>query len=411
MPVLVDIAQLATCRAEGTQDELHAIPDAALVWRGTDVLWTGARAELPPAYAAEERFSAQHKLVIPGLIDCHTHLAFAGDRVHEFQRRIRGESYLAIAESGGGIAYTVRATRAAAQEELEARCLTTLADMLALGVTSIEAKSGYGLELDSELKLLRVYRSLSARQPIEISATLLAAHTVPVEYRARREAYVALVREQILPQVANEALATFCDVFVEKSAFTLAEARAIFTQAKAHGLGIKIHADQLSAGGGAELAAELQAISASHLEHASDDGLRALAAAGAVAEFLPLAALYTFERPLAARRLLELGLSVAVASDYNPGSAPSYHLPLALLLACTTGRMTPNEALKGATLVAARALGRAARIGSLEPGKQADFALIDAPDVAHWLCHFRGDRALATVKRGALVHGQLARAR
>lgn len=405
MPVLANIGELASCRAEGGQGALHAIREAALVWEGERILWLGEERALPEAYQALPRWDAGGKLVVPGLIDCHTHLGFGGFRADEFARRIAGESYLEIAQKGGGIASTMRATRAASRDELVARALPMLREMAALGVTTLEAKSGYGLTLEDELKQLEALRRLGAAQPLEIVPTLLAAHVVPPEYRERREDYVALIVDQLIPRVAQAGLARFCDAFVEQGAFTLDEARRILSCASAHGLGVKLHADQLHAGGGAELAAELGATSADHLEHSTEAALAALAAGGVVAVNLPLAALYTFEAPFAARGAIERGVAVAVATDFNPGSAPSYHLPLALLLACTRSRMTPAEALKGATLYAARALGLEARLGSLEPGKQADFALIDAPDVMHWLYHFRPTLALLTVKRGLPIHG------
>ncbi len=405
MPVLSNIAELATCRAEGGQGSVNAIADAALVWEGERIVWVGEERALPEAYRALERWDAGRKLVVPGLVDCHMHLVFGGFRADEFARRVAGESYLEIAQKGGGIASTVRATRAASREQLVERALPMLREMAALGVTTVEAKSGYGLSVADELKQLEALRELGRLQPLEILPTLLAAHVVPREYVQERARYVELIVDQLIPEVARQGLARFCDAFVEQGAFTLEEARRILSCAAAHGLGIKLHADQLHAGGGAELAAELDAVSADHVEHSSEAALRALAARGVVAVNLPLAALYTFEQPFAARRALAHGVSVAVATDFNPGSAPSYHLPLALLLACTRSRMTPHEALMGATLYAARALRLEERVGSLEPGKQADFALLDAPDVLHWLYHFRPTLALLTVKKGTPIHG------
>ncbi|MEM8600761.1 MAG: imidazolonepropionase [Bacteroidota bacterium] len=403
MPVLTDIATLATCRAEGGQAAIHAIPDAALVWEGDTICWVGSEAELPVEYAAWERQSAGGRLVVPGLIDGHTHLAFGGWRADEFAARIQGTSYLDIARAGGGIASTVRATRAASEDDLVARGAGFLDAMRALGVTTVEAKSGYGLSVADELKTLRAYRRLAASQPTRLVPTCLAAHIVPPEYADDRDAYVRLITDDLLPRIADESLARFCDVFVEDTAFTPDEALTIFAAAAEHGLRAKLHADQLTDTGGAALAAEVGAASADHLECVSDEGIAALAKADVVAVSLPLATLYLHVAPLPAPRLIEAGVAVAVATDFNPGSAPSFHLPFALTLACTMQRMTPAEALKGATLYAARAIGMEAEVGSLEPGKRADFAVIDAPDVDHWLYHLRPNACVRTVIGGETV--------
>jgi imidazolonepropionase len=401
LKLLENITQLATCRAEGGQGEIHAIPDAALVWEGGLIRWVGPRRELPAEYAGAERQDAGGGVVIPGLVDCHTHLAFAGWRAEEFELRILGRSYLEIAEAGGGIARTVRLTRAAPERDLVERAAGFLAEMVSLGVTTVECKSGYGLDREHELRLLRAYRSLAGRQPVRIVPTLLGAHVVPPEFAGNRAAYVSLVIEELIPAVAGEDLARFCDVFVERSAFTVDEARRILRAGQAAGLGAKLHADQLTAGGGAELAAEVGAVSADHLECATDAGVAAMARAGVVAVSLPLASLYLGQRPFPARRWIDAGVAVAVATDFNPGSAPSIHLPFALTLACTLQRMTPAEALKGATIIAARAVGLEARVGSLEPGKAADFALLDAPDVDHWVYHLRANACRGTVIGGS----------
>ncbi len=400
MPTLRNIGLLATCRAEGAQADIHPIPRAALAWDEGRIVWTGPEAELPPRFGGAETLDAGGRLVIPGLVDCHNHLAFAGWRADEFERRLKGESYLQIAASGGGIAATVLATRAASEVDLTARAARALDGMLALGVTTVECKSGYGLDQESELELLRIYRRLAETGPVRLVPTLLAAHTVPLDYRDRRAAYVSLVVDRIIPAVAAERLARCCDAFVEESAFTVDEARKVLLAGRAAGLAPKLHADQLTAGGGAELAAEVGALSADHLDCVSPAGMAALHAAGVVAVSLPLATLYLGQRPMPARALIEAGVRVAVATDFNPGSAPSWHLPLALTLACTLQRMTPAEALKGATIHAARAVGLEAEIGSLEPGKAADFAIIDAPDVNHWLYHFRPNACLQTVVGG-----------
>ncbi|HMH54886.1 MAG TPA: imidazolonepropionase [Gemmatimonadales bacterium] len=402
MKVLANIGQLATCRAEGGQGDIHVIPRAALVWEEKEILWVGPERELPAAYGTAERVDVGGRLVIPGLIDCHTHLAFAGWRAGEFAQRIQGRTYLEIARAGGGIASTVRQTRAASEEELVQRATGFLEEMVALGVTTVECKSGYGLDEETELKLLRAYRWLAREQAVRLVPTFLGAHMVPAEFQNDREGYVELLTERLIPRIAGDQLANFCDVFVEESAFSVAEARRILRAGQDAGLGSKLHADQLTDGAGAELAGEVGAVSADHLEHISERGIAALRKAGVVAVSLPLAALYLRQQPMPARRLIDSGVAVAVATDFNPGTAPSYHLPLALTLACTLQRMTPAEALKGATVYAARAVGLEAEIGSLEPGKAADFAVIDAPDVDHWLYHFRPNACVMTIAGGTL---------
>ena len=403
MNLLDNIAQLATCRPEGGQEEIHPVADAAMVWSGTTIRWVGPRSELPGEYHKATRFDAQGGTVVPGLVDCHTHLAFGGWRADEFTRRIQGATYLEIAAAGGGILRTMRLTREAGEESLYQRARGVVREMISLGVTTIECKSGYGLDREHELELLRVYRRLSESEPVRIVPTFLGAHVVPPEYRERREAYVALLVEELIPAIAAGRLATCCDAFVEDSAFSVEEARRILLAGRAAGLAPRLHADQLSASGGAELAAEVGALSADHLEQVSEAGIAALARRGVVAVSLPLASLYLGQPPMPARRLIDAGVAVAVATDFNPGSAPSYHLPLAMTLACTLQRMTPAEALKGATLHAAKALGLEQRVGSLERGKAADFALIDAPDVDHWLYHFRPNACRLTVAGGQVV--------
>ncbi len=400
MNLLTNIGLLATCRADGAQGDIHAIRRAVLAWEDGRVVWAGAEAELPDRLRSADARDAGGRLVVPGLIDCHTHLAFGGWRADEFERRLAGESYLQIAAAGGGIAATMRATRALDEHALAARAAGFLSEMLALGVTTVECKSGYGLDVAHELKLLRAYRRLAELGPQRIVPTLLAAHVVPPEYRDRRDAYVRLIVEEMIPGAAAERLARCCDVFVEESAFSVEEARRILEAGRAAGLAPKLHADQLTSGGGAELAGAVGALSADHLECVSAAGVLALRDAGVVAVSLPLAALYLGQTPMPARRLIAAGVRVAVATDFNPGSAPSWHLPLALTLACTLQRMRPAEALKGATIYAARAIGLESEVGSLEPGKLADFAVIDAPDVNHWLYYLRPNACVETVIGG-----------
>lgn len=403
MPVLKNIATLVTPPPPSGQDTatpLHQTEDAALAWRGETIEWVGRATKCPPEYDDEPTHDANGALVVPGLIDCHTHLAFGGWRADEFSMRLNGRSYLEIANAGGGIARTMRQTRAASEDALYDRCRKFLKRMADLGVTTVEAKSGYGLTVEDELKQLRVYDRLQANQPVEVVSTLLGAHAVPPEYDDNREGYLRLLENELIPEVAEADLAEFCDAFVEESAFTPDEVRRLFETARKNGLRPKLHADQLTDTGGAVLAAEVDAASADHLECISNDGIDALAASDTVAVSLPIATLYLGQDPLPARALRDADVPVAVATDFNPGSAPSYHLPFAMMLACTLQRMPPDEVLAGATRRAAAALDRAHRIGSLAPGMRADFALIDAPSLNHWLYHFRPNATKTTYVEG-----------
>lgn len=403
MQILRNIGTLVTCRADGGQGEVHVTHDAALAWNGGGILWAGPSSEMPANMGTAVMFDAKGGLVVPGLVDCHTHLAFGGWRAEEFEQRCRGATYQEIAASGGGIMSTVRATRAASDDELFSRARRFSEAMTQLGVTTVECKSGYGLTFDDELRLLRVYRRLASEDGVRVVPTLLGAHTVPADLKGNRQGYIRMLVEELIPAVAAEKLARFCDVFVDRSAFSVDEARAILKAGAAAGLALKLHADQFADDGGAALAAEVGAVSADHLEHVSDAGIAALGKAGTVAVSLPIASLYLRQPPMPARRLIEAGVPVAVATDFNPGSAPSYHLPLAMTLACTLQGMTPAEALKGATLYAARAAGVEERAGSLEPGKRADFVVIDADSVEQWLYHFRPNACRWTVIGGLTV--------
>jgi imidazolonepropionase len=398
--VLTHIGELATCPPGGAQGDAGLISDAAMIVEDDRVQWCGPAEDLPPTGEHAERIDCRGRLVIPGLVDCHTHLCFGGWRGNEFAQRIAGASYQDIVAAGGGIRSTVSATRQSTREELAARARSALDGMLALGVTTVECKSGYGLDHDTEIRQLEVYRDLQADHAIDLVPTFLGAHIIPAEYENNRADYIDLLCRQVLPEVAERKLALFCDVFVEQNAFSVSEARQILQTADRLGLGLKVHAEQLSHCGGAELAAELGAVSAEHLEHISERGMAAMAASGTVAVSLPIASLYLGEGFLPARSLIETGVSVAVATDFNPGSAPSYHLPLALMLACTQQAMTPAEALCGATSIAARAVGLKGRAGSLVTGSRADLAIMDAPDLNHWLYHFQPNACRGVMKAG-----------
>lgn len=403
MPLLKDIACLATCRDEGGPGELHPIGDAAVAWRDGRITWVGPEEELPEDYASDTVYSAGGGMVIPGLVDCHTHLSFGGWRPREFALRMQGKSYLEINKEGGGILSTMKATRGSTEDELFEKSLDFLRRMHRLGVTTVECKSGYGLSTGHELKTLRVYRRLAEEGLQHIEATFLGAHTLPPEYADDREGYLDLVCHEMIPAVAEEGLARFCDVFLEEGAFSREEARRVLVAGQAAGLVPKLHADQLSSCGGAELAGELEAASADHLEQISDEGIAAMAEAGVVGVTLPIASLYTRQPPLDCRKLLEAGVPVAVATDFNPGSAPSYDLHLAMMLACTQGWLSPAQALKGATLQAARALRMEREVGSVEEGKWADLAVVDAPDPEFWMYHWRPGAVTQVFQRGKAV--------
>jgi imidazolonepropionase len=404
MIVLRNIGQLATCSASAVQQDAGLIDNAALVIEENRIIWAGHEQQLPQPFNDLDYTDCGQRLVTPGLIDCHTHLCFGGWRGDEFEMRLQGRSYQQIAAAGGGIRSTVAATRSDPSEELLEKALNSLENILALGVTTLECKSGYGLELEAELKQLQVYRQLNDQQAVDLIPTFLGAHMVPDEYQQHREAYINLLCDVLIPAVSEQNLALFCDVFVEEGAFSINEARKILETARRAGLGLKVHADQLSNGGGAIFAAGMSAVSAEHLEYADEQGIKALAQAGTVAVSLPLASLYLRERYLPARQMLDAGVRVAVATDFNPGSAPSYHLPLAMTLACINQQMTPQEVLMAATTVAARAIAAEQRIGSLLPGFEADIAIFDTPSLNHWLYHFRANACCGVIKAGQWRH-------
>jgi imidazolonepropionase len=344
-------------------------------------------------------------LLVPGLIDSHTHLVFAGSREDEFVQRSAGKSYLDIAEAGGGIQKTVQAVRRASLDELVALALPRLARMLSYGVTTVEVKSAYGLNVDDEIKMLETVKRLSELQPIELVSTYLAAHAIPPEYRDRRQAYVDLVvSDELMGRVTDEGLAEFCDVFCEESAFTVDESRRILEKGKDHGLIPKIHADQITQMGASRLAGEVGAITAEHLEHIDDSGIAALKEASVIAGLLPACSFYLGVPQAPARRLLDEGIPVTVATDYNPGSSFVESLPLTLSIACTQAKMTPAEAFAGATVHAAAALSRSDRIGRIEVGMQADLVLLDVPSVDQWLSQIGRDAVQTVIKRGQVVY-------
>ncbi|MBI3490215.1 MAG: imidazolonepropionase [Acidobacteria bacterium] len=343
--------------------------------------------------------------VVPGFVDPHTHVIFAGDRRDELRRRLAGATYAEIAADGGGIVSSVNATRAATEDDLAADTRARLDEMLRCGTTTCEAKSGYGLTTDAELKMLRVLRAVAADHDIEVSPTLLGAHEVPVEYRERRRAYIDVVIREMIPAVARERLAEWCDVFCETGVFTPDESREILLAARQAGLKLRMHADELGPSGGSRVAAELRVRSADHLIFVDEAGADALAAAGVVATLLPIASFYLkLGRSAPARMLIDRGVAVALATDVNPGGGFSPSMPFAMTLACFSMGLTFEEALVGATLNAAYALDRHDHVGGLEPGKQMDAVLVSGP--AGDLIRVGADTIRAVVKRGRVCHAR-----
>ncbi|WP_256822592.1 MULTISPECIES: imidazolonepropionase [unclassified Pseudomonas] len=364
------------------------IEDAALVTAGSLIEWIGPRSEMPAADYAQVH-DLHGAWVTPGLIDCHTHTVFGGNRSGEFEQRLQGVSYADIAAQGGGIASTVRATRAASEDELFESAHKRLRSLLRDGVTTVEIKSGYGLDLASERKLLRVIRRLGDALPVSVRATCLAAHALPPEYKDRADAYIDHICSEMLPALAAEGLVDAVDAFCEYLAFSPAQVERVFKVARQLGLPVKLHAEQLSSLHGSSLAARYQALSADHLEFMTEDDAIAMAAAGTVAVLLPGAFYFLRETQLPPMEALRKhGVKIAIASDLNPGTSPALSVRLMLNMACTLFRMTPEEALAGATQHAATALGMGDTHGSLEVGKVADFVAwqIDRPaDLAYWL--------------------------
>lgn len=378
------------------------IEDGAVAAAAGRIAWVGPRSELPdrPDRCAARVVELDGGLVTPGLVDCHTHLVFGGDRADEFQARLRGATYEEIARAGGGIQATVRATREASEASLLAAAERRLWTLLRQGVTTVEIKSGYGLDLDTELEMLRVARRLEERLPVSVQTTLLGAHALPAEYEGRREAYVALVRDEMVPRVVEEGLAEAVDAFCESIAFTPDECRSVFEAAREHGLARRLHADQLSDTGGAALAAETGARSADHLEHASEAGIRAMAEAGTVAVLLPGAFYFLGEdRVPPVEALRAHGVPVALASDLNPGTSPLLSPLLVLNMGCVLFGLTPEEALAGITRNGARALGLLEDRGTLTEGKRADLVAWDVADPAE-LAYWIGGNPCRAVYRG-----------
>jgi imidazolonepropionase len=385
--------------------ELGIIKESAIYIRDGVIQAVGAADEIVSrASATATRIDALNNVVMPGFVDAHTHPVFAGTRENEYEMRASGLSYQEIAAQGGGIRSTVRKTREASEDELFEIALPRLQSLLEHGTTTLEAKSGYGLSLEDELKILRVIERLNKETRLELIPTFLGAHEIPDEYRAAREDYIRLLIDEMLPRVAAERLARYCDVFCESHVFTVEESRRVLSRAKELGLGIRIHADQLSQCGGAELAAELGAASADHLEWISRDGIDRLREAGVIGVLLPGAVFNLgLSRYAPARAMIDAGLAIALATDFNPGSSPTPSIQMILSIACTQMRMTPAEAICAATINSAYSLRCGDRIGSLEVGKQADIVVFDCPDYRQIPYLFGVNHAVVVVKKGEIV--------
>jgi imidazolonepropionase len=396
--LLVTNARLATMRG----GRYSIIEQGALAAEDGVIRWIGAARHMPAPKRGTEIIDAKGALVTPGLVDCHTHLVFGGNRANEFEMRLKGLSYAEIAAAGGGIVSTVKATRAASNAELRAVSARRLDALMSEGVTTVEIKSGYGLDVENELRILRIARSLAADHAVSIVTTLLGAHAIPPEFRGRADAYVDCVCDEMIPRAAKEGLADAVDGFAEKIAFTPEQMRRVFESARKHGLRVKLHADQLSDGSGAQLAARYEALSADHLEHASEAGVAALAKAGTTAVVLPGAYYFlreTKKPPI--EWLRKHAVPIAIATDCNPGTSPCTSILTIMNMACTLFDMTPEESLAGATLHAAGALGLHDR-GVLDAGMRADFAIWDADEPAQLSWQIAGQKPRAVACDGRI---------
>ena len=409
--LLKNAAELVTCRGAAPKvgsamADIGVIPDGAMWIEDGVIRRVGTTAEIVAVLDGEpdEVIDAAGRCVMPGFVDPHTHFLFGGNRAEEFSWRLRGDTYMQIMERGGGIVNSVRATREATKEELAEVGWKRLCSMLSFGVTTVEGKSGYGLDAATELKQLEVMAQLNREHVVEVVSTFMGAHATPPEYKGRTGEFVEYLLEKVLPEVAARKLAEFCDVFCEKGVFSVDQSRKLLTAAQGLGLRAKVHADEIVTFGGAELSAELGAVSAEHLLHASDAGIRRMGEAGVIAVLLPATAFCLREPYARARFMIDAGVPVALATDFNPGSCFSESIPLVIALAALYMQMTPAEIVTALTINAAAAVGRADRIGSLEVGKQADFIMLSHPSHLYLPYHAGVNCVETVVKRGQIVH-------
>ncbi|MBB6217555.1 imidazolonepropionase [Anaerosolibacter carboniphilus] len=408
--LIKNAAELVTCSGfqakKGKEmNDLHVIPQGAVVMEEGIIKAVGTTEEILKNYNESdyEVIDATGKAVLPGFVDSHTHFVFGGYRAEEFSWRLRGDSYMEIMERGGGIINSVRATKEATKEELHRVGKKRLDSMLSFGVTTVEGKSGYGLDYDTEIKQLEVMDTLNQEHPIDIVKTFLGAHAVPKDYKGREDEFIDYLIEQVLPTVAERNLAEFCDIFCEKNVFSVEQSRRLLIKAKEMGMQVKLHADEIVQLGGAELAAELGAVSADHLLQASDQGIADMAKAGVVATLLPATAFSLREHYARGRYMIDQGCAVALASDLNPGSCFTESIPLVFALATLYMKMSIEEAVTALTINGAAAVGRADQIGSIDVGKQGDVIILEFPSYKYIPYHIAVSTVEKVVKKGVLV--------
>jgi imidazolonepropionase len=411
--VLITMQGSPLPRSKDEMSQIGEIRNAAIAVRDGKIAAIGTEQKVRAIIEGlpiTKQIDAEGKLVTPGLVDPHTHLVHGGSREHELALKLKGASYLEILAQGGGILSTVKATRQATEDELYAKALTSLNTMLLHGATTVEAKSGYGLTLEDELKQLRVTKRLNESHPVDLVSTFMGAHIIPAEYKEQPSAYIDLLINEMLPEVKRLELAEFCDVFCEHGVYTVEQSRQILHAAKELGFGIKIHADEIEPMGGSQLAGELGCISAEHLIATPDEGLEAMKQAGVIAVCLPATSFnLRLKEHARARTMIEMGVPVALSTDYNPGSSPTESIQLVMTFGCLNLSMSPEEVITAVTINAAHAIGRADTIGSLEVGKIADIVIFNATNLAYLPYHFGTNHVHTVIKKGHVVvsEGQL----
>ena len=401
---LVTMQGSSSFRVKEEMNKINIIENAYIAVKNGKILAIGVGDEFGNLCGDDTKIhDAEGLLVTPGLIDSHTHLIHGGSRENEFSMKLNGVPYIEILNNGGGILSTVKATKEASEEELYKKAKKSLDRMLEFGVTTVEEKSGYGLELNTEIKQLEVARVLDKNHPVDLVHTFLGAHAVPEEYKENHKAYIDILVDVMMPKIKYMGLAEFCDVFCEEGVFTIEESEYILQKAKEMGYKLKIHADEIESLGGAELAAKLGCVSADHLMAASDEGIKMMAENNVVANILPATSFNLNKNYADCRKMIDMGAIVSLSSDYNPGSCPSENLQLVMQLGCLHLKMTPNEVLTAVTINAAYAIDRADKIGSIEVGKNADFVVFDARNVEYLMYHFGINHTKKVYKNGNLV--------